>query len=90
MRKNILLKGPAAALLVLALASCGGGGGGGGESVAANNTAQANDPGQAASNDSFLSRVIALVQSMSETSEPDNIDSITVTTPETSEPQPIS
>jgi len=78
MSHQLFFKGAAAAALALALGACGdgdstvgsGGAGGGG--------------GQAS--DSFIAAVNAVIASTSETLEPREIESISVTSPEDTEP----
>jgi len=78
MSHQLFFKGAAAAALALALVACGdgdstvgsGGAGGGG--------------GQAS--DSFIAAVNAVIASTSETLEPREIESISVTSPEDTEP----
>ena len=80
MRNQLFFKGAAAAALVLALGACGdggtavgsGGGGGGGAG--------------GGPSDAFISAVNAVIANTSETLEPREIESISVTTPENTEP----
>lgn len=83
--KSSYLVWPAVLMLSLILAGCGGGGGGSGNTSARNNTG-----GQSIDSDSFLSRVNAIIGNNSETAEPESIESVTETTPENTEPVPIS
>ena len=78
MRHQLFFKGAAAAALALALGACGDGGtavgtGGGGG-------AGGGPP------DSFISAVNAVIANTSETLEPREIESISVTSPENTEP----
>lgn len=85
LNKRFLMQAAAAAALTLTLAGCGGGGDGGGSSGSAGAGA---DQGPAA--DSFLSRVAALIGASSDTAEAQDIGSVQVTTPENTEPIPVS
>ena len=80
MSNQPFFKGAAAAALALALAACGDGGttvGSGGAEGAG---------GGGLSSDSFFSTVNAMISSSSETLEPIEIESISVTSPEDAEP----
>lgn len=90
--KSSILSATSAILLTLVLAGCGGGDG----------DAQASGPGSSGSGgssgeqqsgsspDAFLNRVIAIIDSTSETTEPEDISSVTATKPEEAEPVPVS
>lgn len=74
----------AALALLLALGACGGSGN--------DNDGNGNGGGQAGNqgaSDAFFARVLALVGASPDNTEPENIDSIAVTAPETIEPAPL-
>lgn len=79
-----------------ALAGCGGGDGG--ANIASNvnaqpgsgTTPQASGAGGSGAADAFISRVLAILGSSSDTAEPVDIGTITVTTPDNAEPVPLS
>jgi hypothetical protein len=77
--KHSFLSAVPALALALVLAGCGGGNRGSHDFAEGDGTP-----------DSFISRVIAIVSSMSETDEPEDIGSIEVTMPEETEPVPVS
>lgn len=79
MRHQIFFKGAAAVALALALGACGDGG----TTVGGSGTDGA---GGGRTSDSFFAAVNAVIASSSETLEPREIESISVTTPENSEP----
>lgn len=81
MRKYLLIIGMSAVL-----AACGGGGDGGG--TAANPGGGSSPPMSTV--DAFFSRVMALIGSSPENTEPVAVDSVTPTTPEDTEPSPLS
>ena len=84
MSNQPFFKGAAAAALALALAACGDGGttvGSGGAEGAGGGAG-----GGGRSSDSFFSTVNAMISSSSETLEPIEIESISVTSPEDSDP----
>jgi hypothetical protein len=67
--------------LLLALAACGG-----------SSNDHGNDNGQAANpgpTDAFLAKVQALIGNSPDNTEPESIDAVAVTTPETTEPAPL-
>ncbi|WP_194712793.1 hypothetical protein [Noviherbaspirillum soli] len=71
----------AALALLLALAACGGSGNDHG-----NDNGQAANPGPT---DAFLAKVQALIGTSPDNTEPESIDAVAVTTPETTEPAPL-
>jgi len=77
MTHKIWFKGCALTLLTLALAACGSGG---------DDVAGGGEGGAGGGQDAFFSVVKALVAVNPDTAEPREIDSITVTSPENSEP----
>lgn len=83
LNKRFLMQAAAAAALALSLAACGGGGGDSGASASAGA-----DPAPAT--DSFLSRVAALIGTSSDTAEAQDIGSVQATTPDNTEPIPVS
>ena len=90
--KRSLLGSPIALCLALVLAGCSGGDGGMGSSSIKTNTTTATDNGQQAPTaaDTFVTRILAVINSTSETAEPVEIESLTVTSPEDAEPVPAS
>ena len=73
----------AALALLLALAACGG---------SSNDHGSDNDGGQAANpgpTDAFVAKVQAIIGTSSDNTEPESIDAVAVTTPETTEPAPL-
>jgi hypothetical protein len=69
--------------LLLVLAACGG---------SSNDHGNGNDGGQAANpgpTDAFLAKVQALIGTSPDNTEPESIDAIAVTKPETTEPAPL-
>lgn len=85
LNKRHLLQAATATALLLSLAACGGGSSGT-ASTAADNTGAT----QAPATDSFLSRVAALIGTTSDTAEPQDIGSVQATTPDSTEPMPVS
>lgn len=83
--KRSLLNAVPALGLALMLAACGGGGDepqaftGGGDQQSETGT-----PG------GFVTQVMAIINSTSDTAEPDDIESINATMPEDAEPAPVS
>ena len=77
MTHKILFKGCALTLLTMALAACGSGG---------DDVAGGGEGGAGGGQDAFFSVVKALVATSPDTAESREIDSITVTSPENSEP----
>lgn len=83
--KRILAAG-AVLLAVAALSACGGGSDGGGSSDGGNGGSQTSGPG---ASDAFFTRVLALIGSSPDNTEPVAIGEIAVTTPDDSEPAPL-
>ena len=101
--KRSVLSAASAILLALALAGCGGGDGealasGGGSSGGGSSGGGSSGGGDSgggnqqagSSPDAFISRVIAVINSTSDTAEPEDISSVTATKPENAEPVPVS
>ncbi|HEV2610704.1 MAG TPA: hypothetical protein VGU61_10600 [Noviherbaspirillum sp.] len=80
MKKYLLIIGMSAVL-----AACGGSGGDG----AVANPGGSNPPPMSTV-DAFFTRVMALIGSSSDNTEPVAVDSVSPTTPEDSEPSPLS
>lgn len=91
--KHILLMAPAAALLAFAMAGCGGGDSGNGSTASGSGAASANSTGnntlQSAATDSFLSQIMNLIASTSDTAEPVAVDATPAPMPDNTEPVPI-
>ena len=97
--KHTVRSTTSAFLLALALAGCGGGDGElqssapgtGGSSGSGGSSGDSSGGQQSGSSpDAFISRVIAIIDSTSETAEPEDISSVTGTKPEDAEPVPVS
>ncbi|MDB5777875.1 MAG: hypothetical protein JWP93_240 [Polaromonas sp.] len=93
MSNQLFFKGAAAAALALALAACGDGGttvgSGGAEGAGGAGGGGAGGGGSgggARASDSFFAAVNALITGSSETLEPREIESLSVTSPEDAEP----
>ena len=82
MSHRIFFRLAGAALISLALAACGGSSGG-------NVVDSGQGPGPAPAPDSFFVAVNAVIATTSETGEPREIDSITATAPESTEPSAL-
>lgn len=86
-----------AVVLALAIAGCGGGDGDAGL-VASNNTGTGSGAGPGASPgpdagqtaDSFINKVLKIIGMTAENTEPLAIEEITVTSPDNTEPVPVS
>jgi len=90
--KRSLLGATTVCCLVFGLAGCSGGDGGAASSAVKSNSATAPDTGQPppVAADAFITRVLAVINSTSETAEPTEIESTTVTSPEDVAPVPAS
>ena len=90
--KRSLLGSATAFCLVFVLVGCSGGDGGMGSGSVKTNTTSATDNGQQAPTaaDTFITRILAVINSTLETAEPVDIESITVTSPEDAEPVPAT
>lgn len=94
--KHIVRSTTSAVLLALVLAGCGGGDGElqssapgtGGSSGSGGSSGDS--AGSGSSPDAFISRVMAVIDSTSETAEPEDIGSVTGTNPEDAEPVSVS
>lgn len=90
MTSKLSVLGTAAALgMLLAVSGCGSSDGAPGSTANNSGVAPGGQP-QTSATDAFISRVMAVIGSTSETDEPADIKSITVTTPEDAEPVPVS
>lgn len=88
--KRFLFGAVAGATLLLGLAGCGGSGGDSGAIAASPGTGAGNGTAQPAAGDSFFARVLAIIAGTSDTAEPQAIESTTVSTPEDTQPEPVS
>lgn len=82
MSNQLFFKGAAAAALALALGACGDGG----TAVGSGGDGSAGGGAGGGPSDSFISAVNAMIANTSETLEPREIESISVTSPENTEP----
>ena len=98
LNKRFFFSAAAGTALVLGLAGCGGSDGDTGIAAAnpgtgagaGNGTATPGNPEQPATNVSFVDRVLAIIGATSDTTEPQAIESVTVSTPDNTQPQPVS
>ena len=81
--KTLFIKACSTAAVTLALAACGGSGGGG--DAVGGNTDNAGSPSQ----DSFFALVFAMVTSSPDDAEPQEIDAVTATSPQDTEPSAV-
>lgn len=78
MTYRIFFKGLALTLLTMVLAACGSGGGDGGGLI-----------GGGGVQDAFIAEVRAVIAASLDTAEPREIDSLTATSPESTEPEAL-
>lgn len=88
--KRFLFSAVAGTTLLLGLAGCGGSGGDSGTVAATPGAGAANETAQSPASDSFFARVLAIIAGSSDTAEPQALESTTVSTPEDTQPQPVS
>lgn len=88
--KRFLSRAIAGTAMLLGLAGCGGSGSDSGIAATTPGTGASNDTMQSPATDAFLAKVLAIIAGTSDTAEPQAIESTTVSTPEDTQPQPIS
>ena len=83
--KTLFIKACSTAAVTLALAACGGGGSSGDAVQGGSTTGNAGRPSQ----DSFFAFVVAMVASSPDSAEPQEIDAVTATPAQNTEPSAV-
>lgn len=86
---HLLAGAVATATVMMMLTGCGGSDSAIGSGAVAGPSTATNTE-QSTAGDTFLAKVRMLIASSSDTSQPDAIESVTITTPENTSPEPLS